>query len=95
MKISEVIIKPVVTEKATGRVASNVYTFIVHSDANKNQIKNVLEKLYKVKVSQVKVAIRKGKVKRSGRKMIAKDLPSRKFAFVKLSEGKIDLFPQS
>jgi len=57
--------------------------------------KNTLEKLYKVKVRDVKIMIRKGKKKRVGRKMTVKSLPSRKIAFIKLSEGKIDLFPQA
>ena len=95
MKMNEVILQPVVTEKATELVQSNVYTFIVHEDANKNQIREVLEKLYKVKVGTVKVTLRKGKVKKVGKKMILKKQPNKKIAYVKLIEGKIDLFPQA
>ncbi len=93
--MNEIIIRPVVTEKATELVATNVYTFLVHTDANKNQIRNVLEKLYKVKVGAVKISVRKGKEKKVGRKMILKKQANKKVAYVKLIEGKIDLFPQS
>lgn len=95
MKIDETIVAPVLTEKATGLVKDNVYTFIVNSKSNKSQIKNVLEKIYKVKVSDVRIMVRKGKTKKVGRKMVSKKNSSKKIAYVKLKEGKIDLFPQA
>ena len=95
MKINEVIIRPIVTEKATQMVAKNIYTFMVHSAANKNQLKNVLEKLYKVKVGVVRITNRQGKMKRIGRTMRTVQQPSKKIAYVTLTEGKIDLFPQA
>ncbi len=94
MKIDRVLIKPVVTEKATGLASAKVYVFETSLDSNKYQIKNVLEKLYKVKVGEIKIMVRKGKTRKTGRKMVAKKLRDRKFAFIKLIEGKIDLFPQ-
>lgn len=94
MNIKDVILKPVLTEKATDLVKKNVYTFEVNLKANKSQIKNTIEKIYNVKVDQVKTEIRKGKTRRVGRRMIAKKLSKRKIAFVKLKEGKIDIFPQ-
>ena len=95
MDIKEVIIKPALTEKATNLTKDQVYMFYVNLKANKLQVKNVLEKIYKVKVADVRIMIRKGKTRRSGRRMIERKLTNKKIAFVKLKEGKIDLFPQA
>ncbi len=94
MLINEVLIRPILTEKATNLVQNQVYMFEVDKKANKLQIKHALEKLYKVKVGEVKVMIRKGKEKKTGKKMKIKKMSDRKIAFIKLTEGKIDLFPQ-
>lgn len=94
MLINEVLIKPILTEKATNLVQNQVYMFEVDKKANKFQIKQALEKLYKVKTGAVKIMIRKGKEKKTGKKMQIKRMADRKIAFVKLIEGKIDLFPQ-
>jgi large subunit ribosomal protein L23 len=69
--------------------------FEVSSKANKHQVKEALQKLYKVKVGQVRIMVRKGKSRRLGRRMTATRLADKKFAFVKLTEGKLDLFPQA
>lgn len=95
MKINEILIKPIVTEKATDSVKNSVYTFETHPKANKQQIKEALEKLYKVKVNKVRVVIRKGKKRKVGRRLAVKKLADKKVAFIHLSEGKIDLFPQA
>ena len=95
MKIEQILIKPLLTEKGTTLANRNVYLFEVNRKANKHMVKETLEKLYKVKVSNVKIMIRKGKKKRVGRKMTVKNLANRKIAFIKLSDGKIDLFPQA
>ena len=94
MLINKVLIKPILTEKATNLVQNNVYMFEVDKKANKHQVKQALEKLYKVKTGAVKVMIRKGKEKKVGKKGLLKKSSDRKIAFVKLIEGKIDLFPQ-
>ena len=94
MLINEVLIKPILTEKATNLVQNQVYMFEVDKRANKFQIKQALEKLYKVKTGAVKIMIRKGKEKKTGKKMRIKKTVDKKIAFVKLIEGKIDLFPQ-
>jgi large subunit ribosomal protein L23 len=95
MQINEVLIKPILTEKATNLTKNQVYMFEVNKKANKHKIKEALEKLYKVKVAKVKVMIKKGKTKKAGRKMKIKQIPDRKIAYIKLTEGKIDLFPQT
>ena len=65
-----VIIKPLVTEKSTHQQQSrNVYAFQVHANANKPQIKQAVEKLYNVKVIDVRTMNRKGKPRRSRHKM--------------------------
>ncbi len=94
MKLNSVIIEPVLTEKATKLAQSQVYMFRVSKKANKNQIKDVLEKMYQVEVSSVKTANRKGKTVRRGRRMSPRKLPDKRVAFVKVKKGKIDLFPQ-
>jgi large subunit ribosomal protein L23 len=61
-----IIIKPLITEKSTHQQTTrNAYAFQVHADANKNQIKQAIEKLYEVKVRDVRTLVRKGKPRRS------------------------------
>ncbi len=95
MNIHKVISRPLVTEKSTEQAKNKVYLFEVHTEANKNQIKSVIEQLFKVTVSSVRVSTRKGKEKRVGRKMISKQLPDTKIAYITLKDGSIDLFPQA
>ena len=89
---TNVIIKPLVTEKSTHQQQSrNVYAFQVHVNANKPQIKQAIEKLYNVKVTDVRTMTRKGKPRRTKFKMThASDW---KRAVVVLDENsRIDLF---
>ena len=66
MDNTNVIIKPLVTEKSTHQQATrNAYAFQVHTGANKQQIKQAVEKLYDVKVTDVRTMTRKGKPRRS------------------------------
>ncbi len=95
MKIDQVIIRPVLTEKATNLAKEKTYMFEISLKANKNQVKKTLEKLYSVKVGRVRVMVRKGKERRVGKRMKSKQLPNIKIAYVELQEGKIDLFPQT
>jgi len=95
MKVDEIIIKPVLTEKSTDLLKNQIYTFEVNIKANKNQIKNAIEKIYPVEVEKLKVLIRKGKTKRVGRRMIKKENSSKKIVFIKLKKGKLDIFPSS
>jgi len=95
MKINQIILQPVLTEKATQLAAQKVYMFHVALSANKYQIKEAVEKTYAVKIKEVHIMNRKGKKKRVGRKMISKTLPTRKTALVTVREGKITLFPEA
>jgi large subunit ribosomal protein L23 len=66
MENVNVIIKPLVTEKSTHQQQTrNAYTFQVHPSANKSEIKKAVEKLYEVKVRDVRTINRKGKPRRS------------------------------
>lgn len=95
MKINEVIIEPVLTEKATILSKDQVYMFYVNPKSSKTQIKTVLEKIYPVEIGKIRIMIRKGKKVRVGKKMTTKKLADRKVAYIKLKKGKIDLFPQA
>lgn len=95
MKINNIIISPILTEKATKLANNKVYSFIVNRKATKGSVKEALESLYKVKTASIRIISRKGKVKRVGRKSIAKQMSDRKIALVEVREGTISLFPQT
>jgi len=81
-----VIKKPVITEKATLlKETENKYVFEVDKDANKIEIKNSVESLFKVTVESVNTQIVCGKIKRRGRQFGKR--PDRKRAIVKLKQG--------
>ncbi|MDQ3157234.1 MAG: 50S ribosomal protein L23 [Actinomycetota bacterium] len=61
----DVLIAPVVSEKSYGLLDDNKYTFVVHPDANKTEIKIAVEKIFGVKVTSVNTLNRKGKVRRT------------------------------
>ena len=68
MKITshDIIRKPVITEKSMSSMAEKKYTFIVHVDANKSQIKRAVEEVFNVKVEDVNTINGLGKTKRMG-----------------------------
>lgn len=81
----DVIVAPVITEKATMASEYNKVTFKVSRTATKPQIKAAVEKLFDVKVEKVNTLVRKGKVKRfKGRIGQQSDV---KKAVVTLAEG--------
>ncbi|HEU6442191.1 MAG TPA: 50S ribosomal protein L23 [Microvirga sp.] len=59
----DVIVSPVITEKATALSEHNKVVFKVRSDATKPQIKEAVERLFDVKVKSVNTLVTKGKVK--------------------------------
>jgi large subunit ribosomal protein L23 len=61
----DVLIAPVVSEKSYGLLDDNKYTFVVHPDANKTEIKIAVETIFNVKVTAVNTMNRKGKVRRT------------------------------
>jgi len=86
----DVILSPVITEKATAASEANQVVFKVRSDATKPEIKAAVEALFKVKVLSVNTLTRKGKTKTfRGVKGRQQDV---KKAIVRLAEGdKIDV----
>jgi large subunit ribosomal protein L23 len=89
----DVILAPVVSEKSYSLLDNNDYTFVVHPDANKTEIRKAVETIWNVTVVRVNTINRKGKVKRfrfqEGRRSDSKR------AVVKLAEGdKIEIFEQ-
>ena len=84
-ELYDVIVKPVITEKATMAAESNAYVFEVATDASKPLIKEAVEALFDVKVKAVNTTITNGKVKRfRGRPGVRADV---KKAYVTLEEG--------
>jgi large subunit ribosomal protein L23 len=89
----DVILAPVVSEKSYGLLDANAYTFKVHPDANKIEIRQAVESIFDVHVLKVTTLNRKGKRKRSRRTMIQGKRPDTKRAVVTLAAGdRIDLF---
>ncbi len=92
MKYTTIIVRPLVTEKSTQQAQTrNEYAFEVLKSANKPEIKKAVEKLYDVKVVDVRTMTRKGKPRRTRKgETTTADF---KRAIVKLDENsKIDLF---
>jgi large subunit ribosomal protein L23 len=90
--LENVLIKPLLTEK-TSKVteAFNRYAFVVNRKANKNHIKDAVEKFFDVKVISVHTSVLPGKTKRAGRGY--KKTASTKKAYVQLQDGqKIEFF---
>ena len=91
MHLYEVLQRPLVTEKTTTLQTAGKYAFEVGKNANKRQIKEAVEKAFKVKVTAVNVMNEPGEIKRVGRRYV--QTPSRKKAIVTLRAGdKIQLF---
>ena len=87
----DVLIAPVVSEKSYGLLDNNKYTFLVHPDANKTEIKIAVEKVFNVKVTSVNTLNRQGKARRTARGIGRRKDTKR--AIVSLREGdRIDIF---
>ena len=87
----DVILEPVVSEKSYGLLDAGVYTFVVHPDSNKSEIKIAIEAIFNVSVEKVNTLNRKGKKKR--RRQFIGTRPDTKRAIVTLKAGdRIDLF---
>jgi large subunit ribosomal protein L23 len=91
MHLSEVLRRPLITEKSTDLQALNKYAFEIAEGANKPQVKQAIENAFKVKVTGVNVVTMQGKAKRVGRRII--QTRSWKKAIVTLHAGdKIEFF---
>jgi len=67
MEARELVKRPLITERTTKLMEENKYSFLVDPKANKTQIKQAIEEIFKVKVKTVNTFNRLGKVKRMGR----------------------------
>jgi large subunit ribosomal protein L23 len=86
MNIHEVIVRPVVTEKGVEKKDNErTLCFQVNAEANKTQVKAAVERLFKVKVEDVRTATFEGKMRRRGR--FAGYRSDWKKAYVKLKAG--------
>ena len=89
----DIIIRPVVSEKSYAAFDENVYTFVVAGDANKIQIRQAIEEIFDVRVTNVNTINRKGKRKRSRRTGTWSSRPDERRALVSLAEGdRIEIF---
>lgn len=94
MTPQDIIKRPIVTEQSMNLSADNKYTFEVDLRANKIEIRNAVQTIFKVKVVKVTTSIQPGKIKRRGR--VVGFTSDRKKAVVTLAEGhqiKIDNRP--
>ncbi len=88
---NEVLLAPVVSEKSYSLIGDNKYSFRIHPDAHKTQVRQAVEQLFEVKVQRVNIVKVQAKPKRRG---ISKGTrPGWKKAIVQLAEGEsIEIF---
>ena len=89
---NEVLLAPVVSEKSYAQIeGSNTYSFRIHPDAHKTQVRQAVEELFDVKVQKVNIVKVQAKPKRRG--MFQGSRPGWKKAIVQLAEGQtIEIF---
>ncbi len=89
--LHETIVRPVITEKTSAAYQDRAeYCFEVHPRANKQEIKQAIERLFGVKVDEVWTSNQRGKIRRVGKTSGTR--PNWKKAIVTLREGSIDIF---
>lgn len=85
--------KPIITEKSLNQAQNGKFTFLVSKKANKNQIRKIIQKHFKVDVIDIKTLKISGKTKRFGSKRLETQMPDYKKAIATLKKGqKINLF---
>ena len=80
--LDQIILKPLITEKALQDRENNKYHFWVGLNANKHQIKSAFQSLFSVPVLDVRTMIVKGKLKTDWKKRLSIQKPSRKKAII-------------
>ncbi|HVE45772.1 MAG TPA: 50S ribosomal protein L23 [Acidimicrobiales bacterium] len=89
----DVILRPVVSEKSYSLLDEGVYTFVVDPAANKTEIRQAIESIFNVRVTNVNTLNRKGKRKRNRKQATFGTRPDTKRAIITLAgEDRIDLF---
>ena len=90
LKYYDIILKPVISEKSMSKMAEKKYTFLVHPDANKSQVKEAVEKMFAgTKVESVNTMNRHPKTRTRGR--IVGKAPESKKAIVQLTAESKDI----
>src|SRR5918998_5065433 len=88
---NEVLLAPVVSEKSYSLIGDRKYTFKVHRDAHKTQVRQAVEELFGVRVQEVNILKVQPKPKRRG--LFKGTRPGWKKAIVQLREGEtIEIF---
>ena len=88
----DVILKPVVTEKSMGMMADKKYTFYVHTEATKSQIKEAVERMFQgTKVKSVNTLNIPGKKKRARGSFLYGKTAKQKKAIVQLTEDSAEI----
>ena len=85
MHAGQIVLAPVVSEKSYAGTADGLYTFKVHKDAHKTQVRQAVEELFEVKVARVNIVNVQAKPKRRG--LIKGKRPGWKKAIVQLHPG--------
>ena len=90
LKYYDVILKPVITERSMNAMAEKKYTFYVHTDATKSQVKEAVEKMFAgTKVARVNTMNLDGKSRRRG--AVTGKTAAKKKAIVQLTEDSADI----
>ena len=90
IKYYDVILSPVITEKSMNAMEDKKYTFYVHTDATKTQVKEAVEKMFEgTKVAKVNTMNLEGKNRRRG--MTIGKTAKKKKAIVQLTEDSADI----
>lgn len=84
-RLHDVVVRPVLTEKSSARLAHGEYTFQVHTEASKPEIKRAIETLFGVHVTSVRTMIQASRAKSMGRS--TGRVPRWKKAIVRLADG--------
>lgn len=87
MNLSQIIIRPVLTEKSVRSSASSKYTFVVHKEATKIDVKNALKTLYGVTVEKVNVLEIKPKFRFGKKKVLVQKRDAERKVVVTLKQG--------
>ena len=93
---SEILLRPVVSEKSYRLMENGVYVFVVAPDATRVDVRRAVEVSFGVRVTDVNTLNRKGKLRRNRRTNTVGKRPDTKRAVVTLASGdRIDLFEKS
>ena len=88
--VSDIILKPLITEKTQVMNQDECYVFEVNPKSTKHEIKDAIQKFFDVKVKDIRTSIKPGKKVLRGGRPVGKRSKQKK-AFITLKEGKIEI----